>query len=433
MPAHPSATANELWPTLSLKERDRRWRLAQELIESHDLDALLVYGERDTVGQPLYAPDAWLTNDRPGNVVVVPRGEDPYVLVQLHIAVGQHMEAVRRGDATWIAPQRMYAGPVGKHPGSGRAAEAIAAFLQDKRLDNGRIGVVGLEPAGASFPDGVIPYGTYAGLQRRCPNASFVSVGQHWHPLVMARSDEELTLIQRAAEVGEAMCQAMLDTTRPGVGEHTIYAAAMQAAFGAGGVNPWLILTVAHDGESVAWGPPAWTYRAQAPDVVRDGDVVMAELFPTYAMLESQQQLAIAVGDVHPEIARAAEAANASYKAGLAAARPGTTFGELNTAMDKAIRAAQGWVLTPLVHSLNPHLLVGGCGLSPQLPDAPTYATLAGFTTRGADVELQPGFSFAFQPNCAYGRRRVNIGGTVVLTEHGPHQLNVLPNTLHRV
>jgi Xaa-Pro dipeptidase len=61
------------------------------------------------------------------------------------------------------------------------------------------------------------------------------------------------------------------------------------------------------------------------------------------------------------------------------------------------------------------------------------YPALGGLTTRGADVALRPGFSFAFQANCALGRRRVNIGGTVVLTDQGPQELNTLPNVLHRV
>lgn len=421
-----------MFPTLTLDERDRRWALAQQFIETHGLDALLVYGERDTVGQPLYAPDAWLTNDRPGNVVVVPRGDDPYVLVQLHIGVGQHIEALRRGESTWIPPERMIAGRAGRNPGSGRGSAAIAAFLADMRLDAGRIGVIGLEPAGASFPEGVMPHGTFAGIEKRCPKACFTAVGDDWHPLVMARSDEELVLIGRSANAGEAMCAAIIESTRPGVGEHEIYAAAMQAAFAAGATSPWLVLVAAHDGENIGWGPPAWTYRPQPPELIRNGDVVLAELFPTYGMLESQQQLAVAVGDVHPDVVSAAEVARASYQAGLAALRPHTTFGQLNDALQQPVNAAGGWVLTPLVHSLNPHLLVGGCGLSPELPDVSRYPAPGGLTTRGSEVVLQPGFSFAFQANCAFGRRRVNIGGTVVLTERGPQELNRLPNELHR-
>jgi Xaa-Pro dipeptidase len=123
------------------------------------------------------------------------------------------------------------------------------------------------------------------------------------------------------------MCEAMIATARPGVGEHELYAAAIDACFRAGATQHWMIIVCAHDGESVAWGPPAWTYRPQRPDVLREGDVVMAELFPVYGMLESQQQLAIAIGQVHADVERAASVARRSYEVGLAALGTATTYG----------------------------------------------------------------------------------------------------------
>jgi hypothetical protein len=32
--------------------------------------------------------------------------------------------------------------------------------------------------------------------------------------------------------------------------------------------------------------------------------------------------------------------------------------------------------------------------------------------------------TFAVEPNCAFGRRAVNVGGTVVIGEHEPLELN---------
>jgi Xaa-Pro aminopeptidase len=78
-------------------------------------------------------------------------------------------------------------------------------------------------------------------------------------------------------------------------------------------------------------------------------------------------------------------------------------------------------------------MVVGGCGLSDELQDASAYGDLGGVTTVGGDLALEPGMSFAFQPNCAFGRRRVNIGGTVVVGETGPRELNALANRLHHV
>lgn len=419
-------------PVLSTAERDRRWRLAQELMESRDLTALLAYGERDTVGQPLYAPDAWLTNDRPGNAVVVPRGEDPYVMVSSHIAVGQHIEAGRRGDELWIEPGHMIAGDRHSRPGTGRGAAAIAEFLHWRGLDGGRVGVVGLEPFPLSFPNGIIPYGTYKGLADACPETTFVPVGADWHMMVITRSDEEIALIEYSARGGEAMCEAMIAAARPGVAEHELYAAAMEACFRAGSTQHWMVLITARDGENVGWGPPAWTYRAQPPGRLRDGDLVLAELFPVYGMLESQQQLTIAIGEVHPDIERAGAIARQSYDAGLAALQPGSTFGQVVDAISQPVREAGGWSLTPPIHSLNPNLAVGACGLPPDLPEAGDYGGLGGVGTSRPDLELKPGMSFAFQPNCSFGRRRVNIGGTVVLTPSGPRELNDLSNRLQR-
>jgi Xaa-Pro dipeptidase len=46
---------------------------------------------------------------------------------------------------------------------------------------------------------------------------------------------------------------------------------------------------------------------------------------------------------------------------------------------------------------------------------------------------LEPGMALAFEPNCVVNRRRVNIGGTVVLTEDGYRSFNELPNELRVV
>jgi hypothetical protein len=84
-------------PSLGLAERDRRWRLAQQLIGDWYLDGLLVYGDRgDGTGKPFVGADTWLTNDPPGAVVVLPRDDEPRVLLGLHIAVGSHMDARTR-------------------------------------------------------------------------------------------------------------------------------------------------------------------------------------------------------------------------------------------------------------------------------------------------------------------------------------------------
>jgi len=45
----------------------------------------------------------------------------------------------------------------------------------------------------------------------------------------------------------------------------------------------------------------------------------------------------------------------------------------------------------------------------------------------------QRGMIFAFEPNACRGNNRVNIGGTILVTEIGCEELNRLPNEMHVV
>jgi hypothetical protein len=40
------------------------------------------------------------------------------------------------------------------------------------------------------------------------------------------------------------------------------------------------------------------------------------------------------------------------------------------------------------------------------------------------DMELVPGMSFAFEPNYAFGRHLAHLGGTVLVGENEPIELN---------
>jgi len=48
----------------------------------------------------------------------------------------------------------------------------------------------------------------------------------------------------------------------------------------------------------------------------------------------------------------------------------------------------------------------------------------------GAELEIQPGMVLEFEPNACKKKHRVNIGGTVIVTENGPEELNTLPKEM---
>jgi hypothetical protein len=104
--------------------------------------------------------------------------------------------------------------------------------------------------------------------------------------------------------------------------------------------------------------------------------------------------------------------------------------------MAEPIAEAGCWHLTPLIHSLNPLQLVSQrqVGMLENLPgiegyDAERWEKVVGYknTTAhpviGGDVVIKPGMRFAFEPNASRGKYRINIGSSVVVTEHGAEEL----------
>ncbi|GAA3144395.1 M24 family metallopeptidase [Nonomuraea roseoviolacea] len=409
-------------PTYSLAERDRRWDLARRLMDAEAVDALVVHGGHEDGGPAEWAPDVYFTNDRPGAIVVFPRGDEPIALVRSPAHICDHLDASAGGAAAWIRPENML---VARH------AHGVVEVLRAHRLGNAAIGVLGLEPCPPFHAGPLMPYTLWSSVLRQLPRLTCKPVEAGFVARTLVQSAEQLAVVGRAAAIGEATAQAMLRAVRPGVTEASVYAAGMAECLRQGAVAPGM--SIASGKEFVACGPPAWSYRPQAPRVIEEGDLVLAEIRCSYGMRESRQRVAIAVGDIHPELESAAEAARASYEAGLAALRPGRTFGEVVTAMRRPLHETGAWHAHPLAYALNPCAAVCGAGAGlGALPETARYGLLAEQPTIGSDLPLRPGMTFALTPNCAYGRRPAGVGGTVVVGEDTPIELNTVTTHLMR-
>jgi Xaa-Pro aminopeptidase len=414
-------TTEQTHPRLSMAERDRRWSGARAFMDKHGVDALLIFGERDGSGNPQVSPDVYFTGERAGGTLVFPRDREPIAHVWGTNSLADHMEAQRRGEESWLAPEQYR---LGLRP------ERLADTIGELGLRSGHFGVFGLEPAGPFYPCGVVPYGVFAGIVEALPQARFTPLWGSFLEILLSLSDEELGFVARSAAAGERMCQAALEVTRAGATEAEIYAAVAEACFAEGAHHWWTIIVSGQD--SLAWGPPRHQYRAGPPRQIEPGDVVMLELFPVYGGYETQQQLTIAVGEVHPDTQRAAEVARASYDAGLALVRPGVALGDVVEAINEPQVKAGGWNLTPNIHTL-PLQAAGGHGFSPEIVEMQRYVGVSAIPSLRPELRLAAGMVFAFEPNCVIGRHRVNLGGTVLLTDDGCRELNELPNQLQHV
>lgn len=401
-------------PTLSVAERDRRWDLARAFMKREGLDALLVFGEHEDAGPAPVAYDTWLTNGRPGATVVVPREGQPVALLPMAMFTMDHLESTRRGDDVWIPPENIR---------SSRDSQAVANTLNELGLASGTIGVVGLDPYPPWHPEGIIPYRLWDNVVTLFPDIDFKPIALAFSLAIMPQSEEEVALVRYSASIGDAMVRAMVDTAAPGVSEAEVYAAGMSAGFARGTIPAAMHFWSGPD--PLASGLRPWGYRPQAPRVLQDGDVIAAEVFCNFGGRHTQHQVTLAIGAVPEELQRAADVARAAYDAGLRALRPGRTFREVVDALREPIDAADGWVFGPALHGLNPLMALSGFpGDISRVAGADAYPPVSDQPTILADMELEPGMTFAFEPNYAFGRHLAYIGGTVIVGNDEPLELN---------
>lgn len=402
-------------PTYSDAERDRRWDLLHAYMHRRGLDALLVVGEHEDAGPAPFAYDTWITNGRPGTTVIVPRDGDPISLLPMEMFSKDHLESARRGESLWIRPE---------HLRTPRDSRAVVASLRELGLARAAIGVIGLEPYPPWHPEGIIPFGLWNAVLEELPEADFTPVGREISRLIMPLGAEEIAVVRRSAAIGDAMVRAMVETAAVGVSESAVYAAGMAAGYAAGTTPAAMHLWSGPD--LLARGLPQWSYRPQAPRVLRDGDVVSAEVFSAFGGRHTQHQVTIAVGTPHEDLVRAEAVARAAYDAALGALRPGRTFGSVVDAIRAVLSAAGGWEFGPSIHALNPPIALSGFPADDgrEAAGATAYPPESDHPTVNAALVLEPGMTFALEPNYVFGRRLAYLGGTVVVGDDEAIELN---------
>lgn len=402
-------------PLLSLAERDRRYGRTRSLLDEMGLDAVLVFGQR---GRERY--EGYLSNEAIEGVVVFSRSAKPIYVSWTHHRLTRRFAANMRDTQFWIDDVRI--GPTGP---------TLVAILDRLGLAGGRIGVVGLDSKGPGEMHGIVPYRTWEAVLAGLPRAEFVDISTEFSMMMLVKSDEEITLFRYAATLGERACEAMLEAVRPGVRERDVYAAIMDVIYRGGAVSvpPQLIISVGTD--DVGWAPPYWNYAGGESRIIQEGDLVQAEIFPSYGGMETQMQMSVALEPVPAIIRELSGLARTSYEIGLRHARVGNQFQDLAKEMEAPISAhAENWTVTPMVHSVSPIAVASRIGInierSPFFPRMPEAGTIAGLN----DIVLTRNMVLAFEPNVCRGPHRVNIGGTVLVTDQGGDELNQLPTRM---
>jgi Xaa-Pro aminopeptidase len=279
---------------------------------------------------------------------------------------------------------------------------------------------------------GSIPANWWQQFSEALPNVTFQDVSEEFSHLMLVKSEEELAQMRYAAAAAEAACAAMGEATRVGVGEEVPYAEAVRVMFGYGIGIRYPNIVMNSGPHTLSWGPPRWTTRGEPPRILQRGDLLQAELMPMCGNQEVQVQMTVSLDPIDETSQRCEKIARESYEVGLKALRPGITFTELTEQMAEPLREYGAWAYTPLVHSLGPHFLLGRPTVNTEGLDLGVRFVGVGGDIRGTrEAVIQAGMVFAFEPNACLGDHRVNIGGTVILTEDGPEELNTIPTRLN--
>lgn len=399
------------YPTLSLAERDRRWRRVRDLLSQEGLDGIVVFGHGRN------APDSYLTNEaRKSITLLTPTGDPVMFLGDVPL---DHFDVPGARWERWVSDWV-----------SGNPVANLAAVVRDRGLAGARLGIVGRTSRAVGEWAGVISHVTWGRLDAALPDVEWVDVADAYESIAIVFSDEEQEMVRKAAELGEGGCEAFVQAARNGGNEHEIAAASFQAIIAGGGWVRAPFMLERAGSSMFAWAVPEWFAMGGAPHAPTQGDTIAAEIFAFYGGFESQQQIDVVVGEPSAQLRELEAVCRASYDAGVAALRPGMMFSELARIMEESLFDSRTWNTGPMVQTVPP-IYNSATRLNTEvdpvlqaLPKLPNGVPLDG------DFEIQVGHAFAFEPNALRDGQRVCIGGTVLLSDRGVEELNTVPNRL---
>jgi Xaa-Pro aminopeptidase len=404
-------------PVLTLRERDRRWSGLQALMRGRGLAAIIVgsFQGRERL-------ETYLIDDFLDSIVILPNVGDAILLTFSPGRTSRMLESARRGYEPWVKDVRM-----------GGGGAKTGEILAELGLSEARIGIVGMGPTAPGEMEGVLPVGFYANLTGKLPDAIFEDFTHDMTDFMLVKSDEELVLLRFAAQVSERAGAVMIETAKPGVSEALVYAEIMREIHRWGCTTRYPFLTLQSGPDNLGWGAPRWTLRGEPPRILTNGDLVQAEIHTMYGAQESQVQMSVALGPVNEEIKFCADVAHRAYEEGVAAVRPGTTFGEVFAAMEAPIRDAKCWSKTPLLHTLTfgANAFTGVNREQIAGTEEEWIEGQAQFGARRSDMRLREGMTLELEPNACLKQTRVNIGGVVLVTASGCEELNTLSTRIH--
>ncbi|MBI4322398.1 MAG: aminopeptidase P family protein [Chloroflexi bacterium] len=402
-------TVGDRVPRLSLAERDRRWALIRRQMDDRGLDclAIVVIGMWGDMGNAAYISSVYLPGAG-GILVIFPRHGE----VTVHMAGNLANLEMWRQSQDWVPDILAASQPISW-------SKTTVDRLREQGLENGRIGVVGA--GGALTPEGGSARVLIGRGSELLPTATWEDATDLIENVRLIKSEEEVALLEKAAEIGDRAFEAMAGYAKAGVSSRAVYAHLIHSMLENGSGTPFVLWDAGPSPVHGVWVPDT--------HILQPGHVVLTEYSPFVRGYEAQFQRALVIGHMPELYGRLFDAALASYERGLEVLKPGNTFGDVSRAMAGPIEAAGFVSITPYYHGLNPNYPISFSPAGRRLAQAQDMARWQEHQTRLEAIPVQPGMLLAFEPNAVTTDQRqgVHVGDPILVTPSGARRLSRTP------
>ncbi len=372
-------------PEISVAEYEKRLNLIRREMAQRELDAVLVYSWKR--GQVRY-----ISGYKPNYVanvamVVVSSSGEPTLLIRFPF------DLERAHKMSWLSDIRAS----GDFPGLARDCQTV---LRERGGDLDRIGLVS-----GDFVVDEMPHSLYEMLKAALPDSEFIPALSIFEKARLYKSPAEAELTRESARVADAALAAAANMAQPGRSEYEVVAAAEAEARALGAEE---ILSVIAPAASELVGPPE-------SRVIGGEEMLVVEFAVQVEGYYAQVPGVFHTGITTAEQREMYQVAYQGYLAGLKAARPGNTVGDIAKAELATLEAA-GWL------KWHEYDLGHGDGL--DHPEVPAI-------TPTSDMPVEAGMVLCIHPGLRKpGVGGVFVGGTVLVGEEETVPLHRVPPTL---
>ena len=317
-----------LYPSFSEAEFSHRYRRVHEAMRVADISALIFYSTTGSYHEVLYLSNFITSREA---CLVFPAEGEPTLLIQMFNHVPNARQVANIADVRWGGPNTVL---------------AVAENLQERKLDRGRIGLVG------SFS-----FKQYDLMKKMLPQAEFTDFTPQMSRLRLIKSEEEITFLRKGAEFSDLAMEALQREARPGITEHELVAIVEGAYLGLGGKNH-----IHYMGTTPMSNPKLCVpSQYQSNRILQEGDVLITEISAHYHGYAGQILRPFAIGSPPTsEYLHMYNVAVEAFNRIASVIRPGATSDEVLDASDY-IHQAGFTICDDLVHGF------GGGYLQPIL------------------------------------------------------------------